>query len=72
MVISHLGLTGVNAVKAAAEDSGREHDHVAIRRQVNVEKAVEVMMKEWTTVTLKLVLVRMAVFENIADKGVSF
>ena len=40
MVISHLGLTGVNAVKAAAEDSGREHDHVAIRRQANVEKAV--------------------------------
>ena len=40
MVISQLGLTGVHAVKSAAEDSGREHDHVAIRHQADVEKLV--------------------------------
>ena len=40
MVISQVGPTGAHAVKAAAEDSGREHDHAAIRHQADAEKPV--------------------------------
>ncbi len=58
MVISPLGLPGVNAAELVGEAKRREQDHVANLLQANAENLASVTRKRLSTVTLILARVR--------------